>query len=226
VKFDGESDPKTWLRTYAITVRAANGNNDIMAAYFPVMMSCQTLNWLESLPAGSINSWQDLCTDFIQYYQAASPGPKTRWDLGSITQLPSESLRDYIKRYFANRNTIMEVDDRDVVYHFHQGLHSIELWWKTFENNPKTVFDMMAIVNKHADMEDAEHTHRRHKDRRDPVNRPVQRDDDSVRPGGNRPPRHGKNRDRTESSKARERKRGPYNTITIADRPQQRTSLD
>ena len=38
-KFDGESNPKTWLRTYAIAVRAANGNNDIMAAYFPVMMS-------------------------------------------------------------------------------------------------------------------------------------------------------------------------------------------
>ena len=38
-KFDGESDPKTWLRTYSIAVRAANGNNDIMAGYFPVMMS-------------------------------------------------------------------------------------------------------------------------------------------------------------------------------------------
>ena len=110
-----------WLRTYSIAVRAANSNNDTMAAYFPV------LNWLESLPAGSINSWQDLCTAFVQYYQAACPGPKTRWDLGSITQLPSESLRDYIKRYFANRNTITEVDDRDVIYHFHQGLHSIEL---------------------------------------------------------------------------------------------------
>ena len=41
-----------------------------------------------------------------------------------------------------------------------------------FESNPKTVFDMMAIVNKHADMEDAEHAHRRHKDHRDPVDRP------------------------------------------------------
>ena len=59
-KFDGESDPKTWLRTYSITVRAANGNNDIMAAYFPVMMSRPALNWLEAPPASSVNSWQDL----------------------------------------------------------------------------------------------------------------------------------------------------------------------
>ena len=38
-KFDGESNPKTWLRTYAIAIQAANENNDIMAAYFPMMMS-------------------------------------------------------------------------------------------------------------------------------------------------------------------------------------------
>ena len=104
--------------------------------------SRQAHNWLESLPAGSINCWQDLCTAFVQYYQAACPGPKTRWDLGSVTQCPSESLREYIKRYFANRNTITEVDDRDAIYHFHQGLHSIELWRKMFESNPKTISDM------------------------------------------------------------------------------------
>ncbi|XP_039834394.1 uncharacterized protein LOC120695151 [Panicum virgatum] len=225
-KFDGESDPKTWLRTYAIAVRAAYGNNDIMAAYFPVMMSRQGQNWLEALPAGSINSWQDLCTAFVQYYPEAYPGPKTRWDLGNITQRPSESLRDYIKRYFANRNMIMDVDDRDVIYHFHQGLHSIKLWRKMFESNPKTISDMMAVVNKHSDMEDAEHAHRRHKDRREPVDHPHHKDDDLARLGGDHPPRHSKNRDHAESSKARDRKRGPDNTIAVADRPQQHTSLD
>jgi hypothetical protein len=39
-----------------------------MAAYFPVMMSRQALNWLEALLAGSINYWQDLCNAFIRYY--------------------------------------------------------------------------------------------------------------------------------------------------------------
>ena len=76
-------------------------------------------------------------------------------DLTAINK-PDESLRDYIKKYFANRNTITEVDDRVIIHHFHQGLHSIELWRKMFESNPKTVGDMMAVVNKHADMEDAE----------------------------------------------------------------------
>ena len=57
-----------------------------------------------------------------------------------------------------------------------------------FESNTKTVSDMMAIVNKHADMEDAEHAHRHQKDCRDPANHPRQRDDDPARPAGDRPP--------------------------------------
>jgi len=98
-----------------------------MATYFPIIMGPHALNWFEALPAGSINTWQDICNTFVQYYQASCPGPKTRWDLTSIKQQPDESLRDYIKRYFANRNTIMEADDWDVIYHFNEGLHNIEL---------------------------------------------------------------------------------------------------
>jgi hypothetical protein len=67
-----------WLCTYSIAVRAANGNNDIMAAYFPVMMSRFALNWLKELCPGSINSWQDLCTIFVNHFQASCLGPKTR----------------------------------------------------------------------------------------------------------------------------------------------------
>jgi hypothetical protein len=43
-KFDGDSDPMTWIRTYSIAVCAANGNNDIMVAYFLVIMSRQAFN--------------------------------------------------------------------------------------------------------------------------------------------------------------------------------------
>ncbi|RLM73537.1 uncharacterized protein C2845_PM15G02300 [Panicum miliaceum] len=72
------------------------------------------------------------------------------------SKIPSESLRDYTKRYFTNRNMITDVDDRDVINYFHQGLHNIDLWRKMFESNPKTISEMMVVVNKHADMEDAE----------------------------------------------------------------------
>jgi hypothetical protein len=37
-KYDSHSDPNIWLSTYYVTVKAAGGNFDHMAAYFPLVM--------------------------------------------------------------------------------------------------------------------------------------------------------------------------------------------
>ena len=89
-----------------------------------------------------------------------------------------------------------------------------------FESNPKTVGDKMTVVNKHADMEDAERAHRQHKTKNDSSERPSQRDNRPERRRDDRPPRHGKKHDRAESSKNRDRKRGPVNTVAVAERSQ------
>ena len=95
-----------------------------------------------------------------------------------------------------------------------------------FQTYPKTVGDMMTVVNKHADMEDAERAHRRHKTKNDSSERPSQRDNHPERQRNDRPPRHGKKHDRAESSKNWDRKRGPENTITVAERSQFRSTLN
>jgi hypothetical protein len=114
----------------------------------------------------------------------------------------------------------MEADDRDVIHYFHQGLDNNKLWCKMFESNPKMVSEMMAVINKHTDMEDAKKAHRHHKDRRNTDDRPKQRQDDRPHHHGC-PPRHSsnKNHDRPESTKSQDRKHGPENTIVIADQP-------
>ena len=155
-----------------------------------------------------------------------APGPKTKWDLASVMQQQDESLRDYIKRYFANHNTVTEADDRDVIYHFNEGFHNIELWRKMFENNPKTVGDMMLVVNKHADMEDAERAHCQNKTRNNSSEHPPHRDNRSECRCDDRPPRREKKHNRAESSKNRDRKRASENTVAVAERSQFRSTLN
>jgi len=75
---------------------------------------------------------------------------------------------------------------------------------------------MMTVVNKHIDMEEAERARRRHKN--DYSERPPQWENRSERHRDDLPPRHGKKHDCAESSKNRDRKRGPENTITVAER--------
>jgi hypothetical protein len=58
-KYDGRFDPNIWLSTYYVAVKAAGGNFDHMAAYFPLVMGDATSLWLNNLPAGYIASWAD-----------------------------------------------------------------------------------------------------------------------------------------------------------------------
>ena len=42
--YDGQANPKQWLTSYAITVRASGGNTDEMANYLPVMLKPAIMN--------------------------------------------------------------------------------------------------------------------------------------------------------------------------------------
>jgi hypothetical protein len=59
-KYDGRSNPNIWLTTYYVAVKAASGNFDHMADYFPLVMGDTPSLWLNNLPAGSIKSLSDL----------------------------------------------------------------------------------------------------------------------------------------------------------------------
>src|SRR6185437_8104020 len=100
------------------------------------------------------------------------------------------------------------------------------LWRKMFESNPKTVGNMMAVVNKHANMEDAERAHHQHKTKNDSFKRPSQRNNRPEHRRDNHPPRHGKKHNRAESSKNRDRKRGPEKIVAVAERSQFRSTLN
>jgi hypothetical protein len=63
-----------------------------------------------------------------------------------------------------------------------------------FKSNPKTVGDMMTVINKHVDMEEAEPAHHRHKTKNDYS----ERENRSERRRDDRPPHHGKKHDRAE----------------------------
>jgi hypothetical protein len=81
-KYDDCSDPNIWLSTYYVAVKAADGNFDHMAAYFPLVMGDAPSLWLNNLPAGSITSWDDLSQAFTSNFQATYNHPGMPSTLG------------------------------------------------------------------------------------------------------------------------------------------------
>jgi hypothetical protein len=99
------------LSTYYVTIKAASGGFDHMAAYFPLVMGDAPSLWLNNLPAGNINSWVDLSQAFTSNFQVTYNHPGNAFNLERIIMKPKERLYNYTNRFFENRNTCVGVRD-------------------------------------------------------------------------------------------------------------------
>ena len=80
------------MQLYEIVVHATGGNNDVMANYFPIMLSQITNNWLMGLREDSIESWDDLKKVFVKNYMATCQQPSMKYDLEKLHQTSREPL--------------------------------------------------------------------------------------------------------------------------------------
>jgi hypothetical protein len=154
-KYDGRSDPNIWLSTYYVMVKAAGGNFDHMAAYFPLVMGDAPSLWLNNLPTGSITSWDDLSQAFTSNFQVMYNRPGNAFNLGRVIVKPGERLRDYTNRFFENRNTCVGVRNDQVIASYRKGLRNCKVFEKIHESSATTVAPLMEVVNKLIDTEEA-----------------------------------------------------------------------
>ncbi|MBB1235792.1 hypothetical protein EII06_28750, partial [Klebsiella pneumoniae] len=98
-KYDGTTNPESWLTVYGLAIRAAGGDSKAMANYLPVALADSARSWLHGLPRGTIGSWAELRDHFIANFQGTFERPGTQYDLYNVVQKSGESLRDYIRRF-------------------------------------------------------------------------------------------------------------------------------
>jgi hypothetical protein len=146
-KYDGHSDPNIWLPTYYVAVKAAGGNFDHIAAYFPLVIGDTLSLWLNNLPAGNIKSWADLSQAFTSNFQATYHCPGNTFNFERVTMKPGKRLRDYTNRFFENRNTCVGVRD-DQVDSYKKGLRDRKVFEKIHESSAAAVAPLMEVVNK------------------------------------------------------------------------------
>ena len=66
-----------------------------------------------------------------------------------------ETLRDYIDRFFENCNQLVGVKDDDVKEYFKKGIFNQPLFEKIHEDNATMITDLMAVVNRLVDTQEA-----------------------------------------------------------------------
>nr|ABA97822.1 retrotransposon protein, putative, Ty3-gypsy subclass [Oryza sativa Japonica Group] len=154
-KYDGTTNPESWLTVYGLAIRAAGGDSKAMANYLPVALADSARSWLHGLPRGTIGSWAELRDHFIANFQGTFERPGTQFDLYNVVQKSRGSLQDYIRRFSEQRNKISDITDDVIIAAFTKGIRHEDLVGKFGCKPPKTVKQMFEKANEYAKAEDA-----------------------------------------------------------------------
>ena len=98
-RYDGTPAPAEFLQLYELSIEAANGDEKVMANWFPMALKDGARSWLLNLPPGSISSWDEMRDRFIANFQGTCNRPPAAGDLRCIKQQPGETLQKYIQRF-------------------------------------------------------------------------------------------------------------------------------
>jgi hypothetical protein len=139
---------------YSIATRASRGNEDHMAAYFPLVMGKAPLLLLDNLPAMCITFWATLSRLFTTNYQVTYILLDNTHHLSRVRMRRDETLCEYTNRYFENRYTLAGVKGEDVIAYY-KGITNIKLFEKVHKADAPTIGDLMAYVDKLIDTQDA-----------------------------------------------------------------------
>ena len=85
-RYDGMANPTEFIQLYALSVRAAGGDDKVMANWFPMAPQEAPRTWLMNLPELSISSCSKLREAFIANFKGRYDRPLTINDLRIVHQ--------------------------------------------------------------------------------------------------------------------------------------------
>jgi hypothetical protein len=106
-----------WLNDYRLACQLGGATNDeVIIRNLPLHLADSARTWLELLPASQILNWDDLVRTFLGNFQGTYVRLGNSWDLRSCTQKPSESLRDFIRRFSKRCTELLSVAQSEIVH--------------------------------------------------------------------------------------------------------------
>lgn len=77
--------------------------------------------------------------------------PSNRVDLAQVKQQKNETLRDYLRRFFEKKTTIVDISERDVIDCFQNGLSGRRMYQDFGRRRPSTIKELKEMVQNWAD---------------------------------------------------------------------------
>ncbi|XP_034208408.1 uncharacterized protein LOC117622007 [Prunus dulcis] len=122
-----------------------------MCKVFAMTLRGAAQDWFHTLPSGSINSFKELTYVFTKEYTSYRTIKKNPDHLFNLRKKPEESLRDYIKRFKAEKANIVGCDDQIASSAFKKGLPAEHDLYRELTITPsQTLAEVFATAERYA----------------------------------------------------------------------------
>ncbi|CAL9018928.1 unnamed protein product [Prunus brigantina] len=148
--FKGDSDPESHLKHFKSVMILHKDDDALMCKAFAMTLRGAAQDWFHTLPSGSINSFKELAYVFTKEYTSYRTIKKNPDHLYNLRKESDESLRDYIKRFKAEKANIVGCDNQIASSAFKRGLPTeCELYRELTISPCKTLVEVFATAERY-----------------------------------------------------------------------------
>ena len=123
--------------------------------YLPLKLKGPAQHWLNSLPADSVGSWEDLEDAFLDNFQGTYVRPPDADDLSHITQQPGESTRQFWTQFLTKKNQIIDCPDAEALAAFKHNIRDEWLARHLGQEKPKSMAALTTLMTRFCAGEDS-----------------------------------------------------------------------
>ena len=132
-------DPKAFLIAFKERFQLAGYSDAVMCRVFPTCLEGKDWEWYNSLPARSINTFNQVATLFINRFGQIKKAEKTCDGLLLLQQGPAETTRKFIDRFLEETKEVIDYDDRIALLAVRKGLRKGPLRFQAHSQNFRTL---------------------------------------------------------------------------------------
>ncbi|CAL8993041.1 unnamed protein product, partial [Prunus brigantina] len=150
-RFKGDSNPESHLKHFKSLMILHKTEDALMCKVFAMTLQGAAQDWFHTLPSGSISSFKELAYVFTKEYISYRTIKKNPDHLFNLHKKSDESIRDYIKRFKADRANIVGCDDQIWSSAFKKGLATeCELYRELTISPRQTLVEVFATAERYA----------------------------------------------------------------------------
>ncbi|CAL8996408.1 unnamed protein product, partial [Prunus brigantina] len=149
--FKGDSDPESHLRHFKSAMILYKADDALMCKVFAMTLRGAAQDWFHTLPSASIGNFKEFAIIFTKEYTSYKTVRKHADHLFNLRKKPDESLRDYLKRFKAEKANIIGCNDQVASSAFKKGLPTEHELYRELAITPsQTLAEVFATAERYA----------------------------------------------------------------------------